>query len=473
MAVNPNIALSVRGLELPDPLAQYGKVAAIQQAQKQNALAQMQMQQAQREVEQRNALNRAYSEAYTPTGELDFNKLASSLATGGFGSQIPAAQKSYFEGQEARTKQQKAESDLLTSKLQQSRSFLDTLDPNSPDSAAQYIAWHEANHADPVIGPALAARGVTVGTARAEINKALETPGGLQDLIARSAMGLEKFMEFNRPSVSQVSRGGQTDVIRVGPAGAAETVATYRDVPLPADVQEQREATARAGAPPPQRRYDERVMTSAADRDMALVENAEALPTQVGKVDQALDILESGTPITGALKGFELELARLRSKYTQDEEAGVRVTDTQYLDALLGSNVFEQIQTLGIGARGLDTPAEREFLREVISGTTTLNKGTLIKMLENRRNALTDMADKYNTRLREGRLDAYLEVDPGAIRRPVEIPKRTPRQQLGPVRTPPTEAIDMLRANDTARYRKQFDEIFGKGAAERVLGGGR
>jgi len=50
MAVNPNIALSVRGLELPDPLAQYGKVAAIQQAQQQNALAQMQMQQTQRDA---------------------------------------------------------------------------------------------------------------------------------------------------------------------------------------------------------------------------------------------------------------------------------------------------------------------------------------------------------------------------------------------------------------------------------------
>jgi hypothetical protein len=472
MAVNPNIALSVRGLELPDPLAQYGKVQAIQQAQQQNALAQMKMQQTQREVEQQNALNRAYSQAYTPEG-LDFNKLVSSLATGGFGSQIPAAQKSYFEGEEARTKQEKAKSDLLTSKLQQSRLFLDTLDPTSPDAAAQYIAWHQANHADPVIGPALAARGVTVETARAEIDKALQTPGGLQNLIARSAMGLENFMEFNKPSVSQVNRGGQTDVIRVGPTGEAETVATYGDVPLPADVQAQKEAAARAGTPPSQRRYDEVVMKTAAERDMALVANAEALPTQVDKVDQALDVLESGKPITGALKDFQLELARLRSKYTNDKEAGISVTDTQYLDSLLGSNVFEQIQTLGIGARGLDTPAEREFLRQVISGTTTLNKDTLIKMLENRRNALTDMAEKYNTRLREGRLDAYLQVDPGATGRPVEIPKRTPRQQLGPVRTPPAEAIDMLRANNSAQYRKQFDEIFGKGAAERVLGGGR
>jgi len=293
-------------------------------------------------------------------------------------------------------------------------------------------------------------------------------------LIARSAMGLEKFMEFTKPSVSQVNRGGQTDVIRVGPTGAAETVATYGDVPLTPEAEAQRKRIAQAGVQPVQRAYDERVMKAAADRDMALVESAQALPTQVDKVDQALDVLESGKAITGALKDFQLELARLRSKYTQDKEAGEQVTDTQYLDSLLGSNVFEQIQALGIGARGLDTPAEREFLRQVISGTTALNKDTLIKMLENRRNALTDMAEKYNTRLREGRLDAYLQVDPGATGRPVEIPKRTPRQQLGPVRTLPNQShIDFLRANDSTEYRKLFNQKFGEGAAERVLRGGQ
>lgn len=56
MAINPNISLAVRGVELPDPLAQYGKFAAIQQAQQQNQLAQMQMQEAQAAMQERNAL---------------------------------------------------------------------------------------------------------------------------------------------------------------------------------------------------------------------------------------------------------------------------------------------------------------------------------------------------------------------------------------------------------------------------------
>jgi hypothetical protein len=473
MAVNPNIALSVRGLELPDPLAQYGKVQAIQQAQQQNALARMQMQQAEREVQQRNALNRAYSEAYSPEGSLDYNKLMSSLATGGFGSQIPAIQEQRLKTQKARTEQEKAQAELLTSKLQQSRSFLDTLDPTLPDAAQRYLSWHEANHADPVIGPALAARGVTVDTARAEIDQALQTPNGLQNLINRSAMGIEKFMQFVKPSTIQVDRGGEKLLVETAPGQAPRTVGRYGDVPLPPDVLAQRKEVAQAGVQPVQRTYDTTIMKSAADRDMALVTNAEALPAQISKLDQSLAVLESGQPFTGALSELELGIARLKSKYTKDKDAGVRVTDTEYLNSLLGSDVFQQIGILGIGARGLDTPAEREFLKEVISGTTALSRDTLIKMLENRRNAFADMAEKYNNRLKEGRLDAYLAVDPGATGQPLQIPKRTTRGQPGPISTPPSEAIDILRANDTDLYRQQFDEVFGKGAAERVLSGGR
>jgi hypothetical protein len=197
----------------------------------------MQMQQAEREVQQRNALNRAYSEAYTPEG-LDYNKLTSSLATGGFGSQIPAIQEQRFKTQKAETEQKKAQAELLTSKLQQSRSFLDTLDPTLPDAAQRYLSWHEANHADPVIGPALAARGVTVDTARAEIDQALQTPNGLQNLINRSAMGIEKFMQFVKPSTIQVDRGGETLLVETAPGQAPRTVGRFATSMTPAQLEQ-------------------------------------------------------------------------------------------------------------------------------------------------------------------------------------------------------------------------------------------
>lgn len=56
MALDPNIALGVRPLELANPLAQYGQLSQIQSAQNQNQLAQLQMQEYQRNLESQNAL---------------------------------------------------------------------------------------------------------------------------------------------------------------------------------------------------------------------------------------------------------------------------------------------------------------------------------------------------------------------------------------------------------------------------------
>lgn len=209
MAVNPAIALGVKGIELADPLAQYGRVAAIQNAQQQNELVNLQMRQAQREQEATNALNRAYAEAYNPqTGETDINKLRGSLATGGFGSKLPAVEKGLLELQTARTAQQKSQAELVDAKLKQSRSFLENIDPNDPGAKEAYIAWHEANHKDPVLGPALAARGVTAEQSRGRIMQMLNTPGGLARLINESKLGTEKFMEFNKPQLSTKDIGG-------------------------------------------------------------------------------------------------------------------------------------------------------------------------------------------------------------------------------------------------------------------------
>ena len=63
MALDPRISLGVQPMQMPDPLAQYGKVAAIQQAQNQNALAQYQLSAAQRADEQAANRLRVFQEA--------------------------------------------------------------------------------------------------------------------------------------------------------------------------------------------------------------------------------------------------------------------------------------------------------------------------------------------------------------------------------------------------------------------------
>jgi hypothetical protein len=207
---------------LADPLAQYGKIAALQSAQNQNALAQYQLGAAQRAEATQNALNSAYAQAVDPaTGAINYNKLTGLLATGGGASQIPGIEKTRRELETAeltRKKtqqeidtgaltQQKTRTELLDARLRQARSFLDTIDPTSPDAPQRYLAWHEANHRDPIIGAALAERGVSAEQARLGIMDAIQKgPEAFAQMVNQSKLGTEKFMEMNKPQV--VAPGG-------------------------------------------------------------------------------------------------------------------------------------------------------------------------------------------------------------------------------------------------------------------------
>ena len=239
MAVNPAIALGVKGIELQDPLAQYGRVMAIQGAQQQNALAQLQMRQAEREQEATNALNRAYAEAYSQqTGDVDINRLRTSLASGGYGSKLPDIEKKLSEVKTQRLTQAKTEGEVLDAALKRSRGFLETLDPNAPGAAEAYIAWHEANHKDPIIGPALAARGVTADQSRGRIAQLIQTPGGLARLINESKLGTEKFMELNKPQLSTTDLGGKVESRTFAPlTGELKTIGTQAKTLAPGEAE--------------------------------------------------------------------------------------------------------------------------------------------------------------------------------------------------------------------------------------------
>jgi hypothetical protein len=236
MALDPNIALGVRGIEVANPLAQYAQISQLQSAQNQNALAQYQLATAQREQESTNALNEAYRSAYNPqTGDIDINTLRKTLSTGGFGSKLPGLEKTLGELQAQKLTQQKLQGEitaqpialqiqqanLADTKLKQSRAFLDTINPADPNAPAMYLKWHQANHSDPVIGPMLAARGVTADQSRAQIDAAIaQGPQAFAQLLNQSKLGTEKFMELNKPTTT----AGPTGIVQIPGLGGPATV---------------------------------------------------------------------------------------------------------------------------------------------------------------------------------------------------------------------------------------------------------
>lgn len=226
MPINPAIALGVQPIQLADPLAQYGKIAAIQNAQNQNALAQFRLGAAQREELAQNVLSAAYKTAYNPqTGEYDINKLRGAVISAGAGARLPDIEKKIGEVETQRLAQNKARTELVDSRLKQARAFLDTIDPTDPNAPQQYIAWHEANHRDPVLGPLLAQRGITADQSRARIAQAIQQgPQAFAQLLAQSKLGTEEFIKQNAPKFFTQDVGGETRVISVPGLGGASAV---------------------------------------------------------------------------------------------------------------------------------------------------------------------------------------------------------------------------------------------------------
>lgn len=164
-------------------------------------------------------------------------------------------------------------------------------------------------------------------------------------------------------------------------------------------------------------KYATEIGGKAADRDAKQYDAATAAVENATKLDGVLNELKTSKAITGMGSDILKNIERAKVLLASDKAAGKKVSDTEYLDAVLGSDVFPYIQALGIGARGMDTPAERDYIRSVMTGTVSMNKQTLIKMTEIRRNIAQRAMDNWNKRVTSGEVDDFFKYS--------KIPKKT------------------------------------------------
>jgi hypothetical protein len=118
--------------------------------------------------------------------------------------------------------------------------------------------------------------------------------------------------------------------------------------------------------------------------------------------------LETSDARTGLGAEFLTGIDRAKA-FVGDMVAAGRVTDTEILDVSTGSQVFPLIKSLGIGARGMDTPAEREFMRKVLTGTIGLSKKTLLRMARMRVKESGFQISNWNKKVESGELDNFFK----------------------------------------------------------------
>jgi len=137
--------------------------------------------------------------------------------------------------------------------------------------------------------------------------------------------------------------------------------------------------------------------------------------SNIRKIDETINLLQKGDVDTGFGAEFRQNIRKVQSLFADDPSQIDKLSDTELLNSALGKEVFGAITALGVGARGLDTPAEREFLREVVAGRITLTKDTLLEMARIRRRAEENNIMRWNETLASGRADPLIQVSRGML----------------------------------------------------------
>lgn len=190
MPINP-LALQVQMPDLQSPINSMAKGATLQNIMLKQQQVRDEMEQARRD----RLLDTAIQQHLASGGNIDdLPKL--------FGQKGIAVAKSLIDNENARATGMETRGNVLDKELTRSRRLLDTV--TTPEG---YLAWHDANHTNPVIGPWLQSMGIDTRGTRAQIETELGQPGGLERLLAKSSMGLDKFLTENKPSYNELDLG--------------------------------------------------------------------------------------------------------------------------------------------------------------------------------------------------------------------------------------------------------------------------
>lgn len=233
MAIDPSIAMSFKpttelNLQPTNLLAQYGQLAAIQNAQNQNALAQYQLESARRQDVAQNVLNKAWQEAISPEGKVDYNRLIGTLAAGGAGGQIPGVQKMRTEEAKAATEEAARRAKLVVDKTAMYRDMVGSI--ASRDDA---ISWLQTQLSD----PDMAGSPVTKVPLMQAVARIPTDPAALEQWKTQQALGMTKFTELNKPHYMTENLGSESRVTALpGLGGAPTTISTTARTATPGEL---------------------------------------------------------------------------------------------------------------------------------------------------------------------------------------------------------------------------------------------
>ena len=405
MALNPNIALGVRPLEIPNQLAQYAQLSQIQGAQQANQLNQMQMAEYERaRREEENTRN------FLGSANLTDPNVRSELLTK-FGKSGREIYGKLSEADKAQTEEAARRAKLMQ------------------DTQAMYqnISGIISNKADAVKflstvvnDPALKDSPLAKIPLMQQVARIPEDPAGLDDWKKQFALGATKYITENKPSTQAINRSGQTDIVQTpGLGGVPKTVGTYADVPLPAAVLAQKKDIARAGAivlPAQEKAFETELGKEQAGSIIKNRTAAQDAASIIDTVKTGRDIMKSGM-ITGAGADFLVNLNQGLKTVGIDAGYADAAANSQAFTANMAGNVGKLIKQFGAGT-GL-SDADREFAKDMAGGRISLDAKAINRILDINERAARNVIARHNKDVKGIKTNIPLEVEmPPEIKAP-------------------------------------------------------
>jgi len=210
MALNTNIALGVRPMEVVNPLAQYGQIAAIQNAQQANRLGQMQMAEYERARNEEEGL-RNYLSGADLTATETRNALMSK-----YGKTGREFAKGLTELDKARTEEAARRTKLAIDKTSMYRDAVANI--SSPAEAIEFMKLQATD-------PDMAGTPISRMPLMKVLSSIPQDPASFENWKKQTALGMTKFVELNKPvTFAQDTGAGGRILERAGLGGAATVV---------------------------------------------------------------------------------------------------------------------------------------------------------------------------------------------------------------------------------------------------------
>ena len=431
MALNPSIALGVKGIEVANPLAQYTQVAQLQAMQNQNQVSQMQLDQMRRDDE---TLKQIQAKAVEHGGPADIRQIANAYLNSGnpkfieFG--VSLRQKLDERDQVAKIMgmgQTPTAAPAFAAPV--TNALAPTMQAGALGSGTFGMAPEpRVNQLAPAPAPAPAANALAAPAAA----PAATVPGGLDvnTLLAQQnafiAMGKPEMARALDARIALASR--QTDTQRemqglglpLTPEGFKQYIALKQAPPTQTDLRKNFEfaktleggnykgsfADFKAISTPKtsvtvstEKKYGEQFAGKIADSDSNKLGAAEKAPQLAESANRIINLVSQGNLFTGPIADVKLNIARALNVVGASNDE--KIANTEALIAATGQSTLDAIKGAGLGTGQGFTDKDLKFLQGIAGGAITYTPQTLTELATIQHRVATRSVENWNRRFKE------------------------------------------------------------------------